>query len=883
MSSCRKQPSNTRTAPLGGLPRPRSRAWATLAGALLFCAVSAILGARAESHLSAGGWTSPGAPSVQAADSLSRNFATGPADLVLLVHDPTGVDSATATSAGLRLSADLAHQPGVLWVHSYWQDGHPLALRDSDGTQALVLAGLGGGDNATQRNLASWLHRFAPRYAGLSVQAGGPAEAARELTAQSRHDLLVAEGISVPVVTLILFMIFRGVLASLLPLMTAGITTIGTLALLRLLTTVTTVSLYASNLTTGLALGLGVDYSLLLVSRYREERAAGFDPDEAVRRSWRTAGRTVAFSAGTVALALTSLFLFPIPLLTSIAFAGIGVVVLAAASSLLVLPAVLRLLGDRFDRRTWARRVVPVEQERWYRIATTVTRRPLRYAIGVMVLLFCLGAPFLDVHFALPGPQVLPRAMDSAQVAGALARDFPARPDTWVFEEVSTIRGRTLDQAALTQYLARLSEVPGTTAIGSTGAFQGGQKVPAPVPAPTVHDGSTWIALLPGTTRGAVPGWLAGLRAVPSPFAVRFTGPAAALADTLGELTAALPYALALVAVSVLVLLWLLTGSILLPVKALVLNGLTLCAMLGVCVVVIQEGHAGPLLGDFTVTGSMSACIPVLMFVLAFGLSMDYEVFLLARIHEEHQRGYRDREAVARGLGRTGRLVTAAALLLALVFAAFITSGVTDLKLLGFGLACAVLLDATLVRGILVPALITLAGRWNWWAPPLLVRLHERVGFSEQGAEATGTPPEPEPVFVPLPAPVPVPERSRTQRQPVRSERRAVLALAVAFLGLAMLLGWSDTSGRSTDVHAPAAVEPGTLPNVSSGGAMRRTPDSGTATSDATRQAGSAVQFSSHKQFGSASTGSTTRSSQKRTVPKAARTATKHPGPTPSP
>jgi putative drug exporter of the RND superfamily len=600
------------------------------------------------------------------------------------------------------------------------------------------LAGLGGGDNTSQRNLAAWLYRFTPRYAGLSVQAGGPAEAGRELTLQSRHDLLKAEAISVPVVTLILFLVFRGMLASLLPLMTAGITTIGTLALLRLLTMVTTVSLYASNLTTGLALGLGVDYSLLLVSRYREERAAGFDADEAVRRSWRTAGRTVAFSAATVALALTSLFLFPIPLLTSIAFAGIGVVVLAATSSLLVLPAVLRLLGDRFDRRSWARRVIPVEHERWYRIAAGITRRPLRYALGVVVLLLCLGAPSLHAHLALPSAQVLPRRMESVQVAATLTRDFPDRPDTWAYEQLSATRGRTLDQADLTQYLVQLSKVAGTSiVIGSDGTFQAGRKVQSPAPAPAVRGEGTWVELVPDARGGGV-AWLSGLRAVPSPFVVRFAGPAAVLADTLDELASGLPYALALVSLSVLMLLWLLTGSVLLPIKALVLNGFTLCAMLGACVVVIQEGHARALLGSFTVTGSMSACIPVLMFVLAFGLSMDYEVFLLARIYEEHRRGYSDREAVARGLGRTGRLVTAAAILLALVFAAFISSGVTDLKLLGFGLAFAVLLDATLVRGVLVPALVTLAGRWNWWAPAPLVRLHRRVGITENGREVAG-------------------------------------------------------------------------------------------------------------------------------------------------
>ena len=718
--------------------RPQRRAWIPLAAALLFCTVSAVIGAHAESHLSAGGWTSPDAPSVQAGNSLSRSFGAGPADLILLVHAPSGVDSAAAQSAGRRLSADLAEQRGVVWVESYWDAGHPPALRGRGGTQALVLAGLGGGDNTSQRNLAAWLHRFTPRYAGLSVQAGGPAEAARELTLQSHHDLLKAEAISVPVVTLILFLVFRGVLASLLPLMTAGITTIGTLALLRLLTMVTTVSLYASNLTTGLALGLGVDYSLLLVSRYREERAAGFGADEAVRRSWRTAGRTVAFSAATVALALTSLFLFPIPLLTSIAFAGIGVVVLAATSSLLVLPAVLRLLGDRFDRRGWARRVIPVEHERWYRIAARVTRRPLRYALGVVVLLVCLGAPSLHTHLALPSAQVLPRGMDSVQVAGTLTRNFPARPDTWAYEQVSATRGRTLDQADLTQYLVpALKGRRDVRRDGERRNLPGCREVQSPAPAPAVRGESTWIGLVPDAHSGGT-AWLSGLRAVPSPFVVRFAGPAAELADTLDELASGLPYALALVSLSVLILLWLLTGSVLLPIKALVLNGFTLCAMLGTCVVVIQDGHGRVLLGSFTVTGSMSACIPVLMFVLAFGLSMDYEVFLLARIYEEHRHGYSDREAVARGLGRTGRLVTAAALLLALVFAAFLSSGVTDLKLLGFGLAFAVLLDATLVRGVLVPALVTLAGRWNWWAPAPLVRLHRRVGITENGREVAG-------------------------------------------------------------------------------------------------------------------------------------------------
>jgi putative drug exporter of the RND superfamily len=536
----------------------------------------------------------------------------------------------------------------------------------------------------------------------------------------------------------VLIWVFGSFVAALLPLAVGIFSIVGTLAVLRAIAAGTHVSIYAMNLTTALGLALAIDYSLFVVSRFREELHLG--RDEAIRRTMQTAGRTVLFSALTVALSLAALLVFPVYFLRSFAYSGIAVVALAAAAALAILPALLRLLGPRVNAldlrvpvRRWLRRSPPqpvlVEQSFWYRLASAVMRRAVPIGLAVVAVLLVLGGPFLGVKFGYPDDRVLPPSASAHQVGDALRDRFGANasgPVTVVVPDTSRA------PSAVGTYAADLSKAPGVTSVvSSAGTFAGGRPVAAGDP--TMNAGDAAYLVANTTTDPMSDAGKRVLHAVqhtPAPWPVQVTGTAAENADSLHSLASMLPLAIALIALATFVLLFLFTGSVVLPLKALVLNTLSLTATFGAMVWIFQDGHFANVYGA-TVTGFLVPTMPILMFCLSFGMSMDYEVFLLSRIREEWLATGDNSRAVAVGLGRTGRIVTAAALLMAIVFAALATGKVSFMAMFGTGLTLAVLMDATLVRGVLVPSFMKLAGRANWWAPGPLARWHRRFGLAE--------------------------------------------------------------------------------------------------------------------------------------------------------
>jgi len=743
-----------------------------LAGSALFVVVAAVVGAGAFGVLEGGGFEDPGAESTRAADVLEARFDDGGApSLVLLARSTTGdVDDPDATSDGDALTDDLAAFPGVIDVESYWSQGGPPALRSSDGDEALVLARIVGDDE--EEVVAELRDELGGRQGVLDVRFGGADSVASEILEGVESSLARAELIAVPFTLVLLLFVFRSVRAASLPLLIGVMAVMGTLLALFVLGSVTDVSVYAINLTTALGLGLAIDYSLFIVSRYREEVGHGRTVEDAVVRSIETAGRTVAISALTVAVSLSALLIFPLYFLRTFAYAGIAVVLLAMVAAITTLPALLAVMGSRIDPRRDRRRAEPVPaagsaaagtmaagtvaagadaEGFWHRVAVTVMRRPLPIAVGVTLVLLFLGAPFLRLSVGLPDERVLPESSEARQVTEHIQAGFPgdtAAAFPVVVESGSGDGGSggAIDRDALAAYAADLSTVDGVArVVGPDGAFEAGDPVaaeesetgPAADPDRWVRDGTAWLEVVPAieVQSGAGEQLVEDLRGIdPGAGATSLVGGSAAqLVDTKDAVARLLPWALVIIAVTTLVLLFLMTGSVLIPIKALVLNMLSLTATFGAMVWIFQDGHLSGLL-DFTATGRIDTSMPILMFCIAFGLSMDYEVFLLSRIKEEFDRTGDNATSVALGLERTGRIVSAAAVLLAITFLAFGTADVSFLKLFGVGLALAVLMDATVIRGLLVPAFMRLAGPANWWAPPALRRFHHRFGITEAPA-----------------------------------------------------------------------------------------------------------------------------------------------------
>ena len=712
---------------------------------LTLTACAAVLGGGVADRLSSGGSQIPGAESTYATRVLEQRWPASQPNLLLMVSArgaTGGVDNPQVTSQAQDLARRLGAEQAVGGVVSYW-DGREPALRARDGGEALITARIAGDEDAVD----AVLERVRPSYEGrrgpVEVRLGGPAavrNASQEVIAE---DLVRAEMIALPVTLVLLVFVFGSAVAALLPLLVGIMAILGTNAVLRVLTEFTDVSVYAQNLTTALGLGLAIDYALFIVRRYREELAAGADPRAAVATTLRTAGRTVLFSALTVAVSLASMFVFEQYFLRSFAYAGIAVVLIAAAASLIALPALLVVLGRRVDaldvRRLLPRRGTSESKPKrepgagWAALARLVMRRAPLFAVGTAVVLVALGLPFKDVRFGTADDRQLPSSTPAHLVQQQIREEFPGSPGGVL---AVLAQGPRVGEASLADFSRSVSQLPDVVRVsGPAGLYADGERVRAATPveaAQTGTDGSAYVTVLPKgeATSASSLELVTDIRSIPIPFKASVAGAAAVLSDTQHGTAERLPWALGVIAVTTLLLVFLLTGSLLLPVQAVVLNALSLTAMFGAVVWVFQEGHLSGLLG-FTPTGDIETALPVLMFCVAFGLSMDYGVFLVSRIQEEYERGGDHRAAVEFGFRRTGGLITAAAVILGFVMVAIGTSRVTNIKMLGLGVGLAVLMDAMVVRSLLVPAVLRLTGRATWWAPGPLRRLHRRIGISE--------------------------------------------------------------------------------------------------------------------------------------------------------
>jgi putative drug exporter of the RND superfamily len=719
---------------------------AVLVGTAVFFIVAGPLGGDVASRLSSGGFEDPDSESSRASDTIEDEFGNQTPDLVLLVTAKNGmVDDPDVVAAGNALTAELGSERGVDRAISYWNLGNPPPLRSGDGRQALVVAALRGDEDEVHDTA----ERLSPRYAGsqgpVTVGVGGFAEVFRQVNEEVEADLVRAELLAFPIVLVLMVLVFGSLIAAGLPLVVGVLAIVGTFLVLVIISSLTEVSIFALNLTTAMGLGLAIDYSLFIVSRYREELGNGRSPHDAVVRTVQTAGKTVAFSALTVAVALAALLIFPLAFLRSFAYAGIGVALLAGAVAVVFLPALLAVLGPRVNSlRLWRRDPKPIGQGMWHRIAMLVMRRPVPIAVAVIVILLLLGLPFLRIQFGLPDDRVLPEHLSSRQVQDDIRTRFSSdesRTLQVVADDIDDPAARSDD---IDRYAARLSRLPGAARVDAlTGSFIEGQQVAGPGPLSPRFQArnATWVSVVPSVEAYSTEGerLAKAVRDTPAPFPVLVTGPSAELVDSKESLFRLLPIALGLVALATFVLLFLMFGSILVPIKALILNVLSLSATFGALVWIFQDGNLSGVL-DFTATGTLPASVPLLLFCIAFGLSMDYEVFLLSRIKEEHDRTGDNTASVAIGLERTGRLVTAAAVLISVVFLAFATSGVSFIKIFGIGLALAVLMDAFVIRATLVPAFMRIAGEANWWAPKWMRRIHDRIGISE--TEEPGPPAE---------------------------------------------------------------------------------------------------------------------------------------------
>jgi RND superfamily putative drug exporter len=720
----------------------RRRKW-ILVGTVIGIVVAGAFGGSVIEKLSNGGFTDPQSESQQAERVLNRVFNAGNPNLVLLVTARQGtVEQPAVAAAGTALTKELAGARGIQQAFSYWTLGSPQPLRSTDSRQALVLARIDGDDDQIRERVKELSPKFTRSRGSISVSVGGQAEVFRQVGTQVEEDLRKAETITFPLVLILLVLVFGSVVAAGLPLAMGALAVVGTLLVLRVIALITDVSIFSLNLTTALGIGLGIDYSLFIVSRYREEVRHGLPAHEAVVRTVQTAGRTVLFSALTVAISLAALLIFPLFFLRSFAYAGIAVVILALLGAVVFLPALLAALGSRVDRLVlWHRPPKEVGEGLWHRIATFVMRRPVPIALAVVALLLFLGTPFLGANFGLPDDRVLPRSASSRQVQDQIRTNFSSAEASAlsVVAENAPASGAGADDK-VDGYARTLSRLPGVARVDArTGSYIHGQQVAPPGPASARFQSAsgTWLSVVPSVEPLSSAGerLVRDVRSARAPFQTMVAGASAQLVDSKAAIFGRVPLAAGLIALVTFAVLFLMTGSVLVPLKALVLNLLSLSATFGAMVFIFQEGHFAGFL-NFTATGTLDSAMPVLMFCIAFGLSMDYEVFLLSRIKEEHDAGAGNVASVAIGLERTGRIVTAAAAILAVVFVAFATSKITFIKMFGVGMALAVIMDATLIRGALVPAFMRLAGNANWWAPGPLRKLYGRIGLSEAGGRS---------------------------------------------------------------------------------------------------------------------------------------------------
>ena len=690
--------------------------------AIAFFLLAGTLGGSVAKRLDPYGADDPATEAVKARQQLEDAGLRGPAVIVLLRDAPVARASTRGRVAALE--RELRRRADVASVSDYYTT-HSNDFVSRDGSSTYLAVSLEPVDDKEYQEAGG---HIADQLAGRpGVLVGGAAVAQEQVNKQVEEDLRKAEMLAFPLLFLLSFVFFRSLVASLLPVMIGLLAIVGTFLILRVASELGSISIFALNLTTGLGLGLAIDYSLFIVSRYREEIAKDGPGLAAMRRVLATAGRTVFFSSLTVSAALASLLVFPQRFLYSMGLGGSLVVLLTALISLTVLPAVLTLLGTRINSlspRFLQRRAEadtrPDEQGFWYRLSRFVMRRPVPVATLSALLLIVLGLPFFQIKFNTVDPTVLPKSASARQAYDSISSEFPPYRETpiWV-----SVKGAT--PKATAALAARVRRTPGVAAVAPPQPLRGGVAAIRATsrnpfnsdPSKTTVERIRDIAAPPGAT-------------------VLVGGATADFIDFQGSLARHLPIAFAIIVIATLVILFLMTGSVVLPIKSLIMNVLNLSAVFGLMVLIFQDGRLeGPL--GYTSSGAIEQSMPILLFAVAFGLSTDYAVFLLSRIKEARDKGASDSECVAIGLERTGRIVTAAALLFAVAIGAFATSEIIFIKQNGVGTALAVLIDASIVRALLVPSLMELLGKWNWWAPAPLRRLHDRYGISETALSET--------------------------------------------------------------------------------------------------------------------------------------------------
>jgi trehalose monomycolate/heme transporter len=705
----------------------RWRRW-VLAGGIVFVLVGGLWGTRVFSSLSNGGFDDKGSENQKAQSLLDERIGNTNADVIVLFRNP----SVTVDDPAYQRTVDSVmakFPPGVaVGTKTYWTTHSPdLVSADRHATFAAV--SLRNRDDTVAMSKYDAM-REAVKGTGYTMQVGGQNGLGADLNEQVKKSISKAEMLSAPVLLILLTLVFGSVAAASLPLAVGLMAIMGSFISLRVISMATEVSVFAVNIVTILGLGLAIDYGLFMVSRFREELRRGAAVPDAVTTTMATAGRTVAVSAVTVAVSLAGLLIFPQSFLKSMGYGGISAVLVAALAALTVLPALLAVLGPRVDALAVRRRRPEREHGFWYRLASGVMRRPVVFALPVVAVLLLLATPFLHVKWGGIDQRMEPKSAESRQVADTLQREFPGNLDTPIVAAVSldVPVDSPAGQAALENYSHAAGAVPGAT---------GAQLVAAR--GDTAHVDVTYRGQALDPQAKDV---LKEVRALPHPADVQDVlvgGSTAQVVDRLSSLGQRLPWMALVVVLATFVLLFLAFGSVVLPLKALAMNVLSLGAAFGVVTWIFQDGHLSGLLG-FTPTGSVEATQPVLVLAIIFGLSMDYEVFLLSRVREQYDATGDNRLAVATGIQRTGRIITAAALLLMVVIALFSASPITFIKLIGVAMLVALFVDATIVRSILVPATMRLLGKANWWSPRPLRGLYSRYGIRE------GEPVKPVPV-----------------------------------------------------------------------------------------------------------------------------------------
>jgi RND superfamily putative drug exporter len=660
-------------------------------------------------RLDSAGYSDPKSDSYKVYEYLTNELKLSDPSVVLVVDSGSiDVTDPTITQKGLALEKKIAQEEGVSKTLSFWSSGGEQTLKSSDGKAAYILVyGQDEAFSAKGQELGAFFQKnYDGAYDGLTLYAGGVAVVGNAITEKISEDLKIAELISIPLTFILLTLVFGALAASAMPLIVGVAAILGAFFVLYLFTLFTNVSIYALNLTTGMGLGLGIDYALLMVNRFREELHRGKSVEDSIVTTMGSAGKTVFYSGMTVLVTLLSLTFFPLPFLKSFGYAGVSVVALAVVGALVGLPPILALMGSNIDKGVVRRSaIVPKEDGGWARTARLVMKRPVGAVALSLLILGVMAAPITNIKFSQGDSRMLP-ADNKAAVATALQADrFLGQTGNPI--EIIVIDGSDKLEE-ITAYAAKISQVDGIVAV---------------LPPVTIGNDVRVVAyqeMLPRTPDSQA--LIHDVRKVVSPEGTLVGGVAADYTDSQDGIARTLPWALGWIILSVLVLIFIFTGSIILPIKAVLLNFLSLGATMGALTWVFIDGNLQWLIGSFTVTGTLDTSIVILIAVVVFGLSMDYELFLLSRIREEHLAGKSNVESVAVGLQRSARIITAAAMLLAVVFAAFITSGVTSIKTMGFGVALAVILDATIVRGLLVPALMRLFGERNWWAPKWMQR-----------------------------------------------------------------------------------------------------------------------------------------------------------------